>query len=299
MYNRIAVVRGPPGAGKTKTLRNKLISLVKVGHKAVCVASSNVAVDMDANAVWKGLTPAERKTYKCLRLETNGAEKAQRLAQVGYAAYTGEEGGEDKMPEYRAAAEAEDNPAIRNALDNLLMEWASRQDHAEKMLAQYDDINEAYKAIENYDAIKRSNVATRMTLGYRIWEITQADMVQAEKDCQAAQAAMSSAELARQVASGEASVTNFDKSHKYKRCMINFMKKGGKVSYAERVALQDEFDYVVKRVLAETQILFTTASNCGGPLLADNDTFVPTVTCNEAGQISIPSLCVPLTTFTK
>ena len=300
MHNRIVVVEGPPGAGKTKTLRNKLISLVKVGHKAVCVASSNAAVDTDANAVWKGLTPAERKTYKCLRLETNGAEKAQRLAQVGYAAYTGEEGEEDKMPEYRAAAEAEDNPAIRNALDSLLLEWASRQDYAEKMLAQYDDINEAYKAIENYDAIKRSKVATGMTLGYRIWEITQADMVQAEKDCQAAQAAMSSAELARQVASGEASVTNFDKSHKYKRCMINYMKKGGKVSYAERVALQDEFDYMVKRVLAETHILLTTASNCAGPLLHDNDTFVPTVIfCDEAGQISIPSLCVPLTTFTN
>lgn len=76
MHKRRAVIQGPPGAGQTKTLRNNMIALVKVGHNSVCVASSDVAVDTDVNIVWKGLTPAERKAYKCLRLETNGAENA-------------------------------------------------------------------------------------------------------------------------------------------------------------------------------------------------------------------------------
>ena len=63
---------------------------------------------------------------------------------------------------------------------------------------------------------------------------------------------------------------------------------------------EDEFDHMVEGVLAETDILFTTASNCGDSLLKDSRSFVPTVIfCDEAGQISIPSLCVPLTTFTR
>ena len=64
--------------------------------------------------------------------------------------------------------------------------------------------------------------------------------------------------------------------------------------------LKDEFNNMVERVLPETHILFTTASNCGGSLHKDFQSFVPTVIfCDEAGQISITGLCVSLTTFTK
>ena len=300
MHSRIAVVQGPPGAGKTRTLRNKLISLVKVGHKAVCVASSNVAVDTDAQAVWTALSLEERKTYRCLRLETHGAEKAQRLAKVGYADYTGEELKEEKHAEYRVAPEAEDNPAIRNGLDKILMEYVDRESYAEAMLQKYDDVNQAYKAIENYDALKRSNVATAMTLDYRIWQITEADRRQAEKDYEAAKNDMAPEEFSRMFNNGQISLNHFDKSARYRDCMQEFIRRKGKFNLRERTMLEDEFDHMVERVLAETDILFTTASNCGGTLLKDSKSFVPTVIfCDEAGQISIPSLCVPLTTFTK
>ena len=70
------------------------------------------------------------------------------------------------------------------------------------------------------------------------------------------------------------------------------------VTKAERTALEDASDVMNERVLADTHILFTTASNCGGPLLSDHHSFVPTVIfCDEAGQISILILCVPLTIF--
>ena len=51
MRSRITVVQGPPGAEKTRTLRDKVIALTKIGHKVACVASSSVAVATHANAV--------------------------------------------------------------------------------------------------------------------------------------------------------------------------------------------------------------------------------------------------------
>lgn len=298
MRSNIAVVQGPPGAGKTRTLRDKVIALTKVGHKVVCVASSNVAVDTDANAVWSGLSPEDRKNIKCLRLETDGAEKAQRLAKIGYAAYTGAEGEADKMPEYLGPGEAQDNPAIRNALDKICMEFATRQEYATQMFEKYENLNEAYQAIQEYDPVKRSNVAAGMTLDYRIWEITERDRRMAEADYRDTRERMSPAEFDRQVATGQISIASFDNSRKYRECMANYQAKGGRITRVERTAFEDESDSMVERVLAETHILFTTASNCGGTLLEGSRSFVPTlIFCDESGQISVPSFCVPLTTF--
>ena len=300
MRSNIAVVQGPPGAGKTRTLRDKVIALTKVGHKVVCVASSNVAVDTDANAVWSGLSPEDRKDIKCLRLETDGAEKAQRLAKIGYAAYTGTDGEADKMPEYLGPGEAQDNPAIRNALDKICMEFATRQEYATKMFEKYENLNEAYQAIQEYDPIKRSNVAAGMTLDYRIWEITDRDRRMAEADYRDTRERLSPDEFHGQLATGAISIASFDNSKKYRECMANYQAKRGRITRVERTAFEDESDSMVERVLAETHILFSIASNCGGSLLEGSRSFVPTaIFCDETGHISIPSLCVPLTTFEK
>ena len=92
----------------------------------------------------------------------------------------------------------------------------------------------------------------------------------------------------------------FDESRKYKQAVTNYIRKDGKVGKAERTAIENESDRMLGRVLADMNIVFTTASNCGGELLGGPNSFEPTViVCDEAGHISIPSLCVPLTTFTK
>ena len=82
--------------------------------------------------------------------------------------------------------------------------------------------------------------------------------------------------------------------------MANYVGRDGRVSRADKDTLEAESDRMVKRVFSNMNIVFATASNCGGGLLGGEDSFEPTViVCDEAGQISIASLCVPLTTFTK
>lgn len=62
----------------------------------------------------------------------------------------------------------------------------------------------------------------------------------------------------------------------------------------KRMAFEQEYDRW------ETDILFTTCSNAGGELLTTDNAFSPTmIFCDEAGQVSIAELCVPLTTFTN
>ena len=290
--NKIAVIEGPAGAGKTRTLREKAIALAKVGHHVLCVASSDVTVDLDARAVWSGLSPEERKTYKCLRLEAGGAERAQRLAKVNYAHYTGEKDEVDELPE------AQDHPAIRNNLDKIVKEFTAHQKHADRMVQQHEDINQVYQAVEDYDAVKRSNVPNGMTLDYRIYRLADADRLDAEAKFNAAKDSLPIDEFNRQCASGEISVAMFDESAKYKACIADYIIKDGSINWAERTALEDEHDRMVGRVLEDTRLLFTTASGCGGHLLDESRTFVPTIIfCDEANQISVPSLCVPLTTF--
>ena len=167
-------------------------------------------------------------------------------------------------------------------------------------MEKYDDSNEAYKTIEDYDALKRWNVTITMTLDYRIRRITEADKRQAEIDYGAAQKSMSPDEFSRMNNNGQISLSHFDKSAHYRVCMEeNYPeKRQDQQTGAERA--EDEFDHMVERILPETDILFTTASNCGGSLLKDSQSFVPTIIfCDEAGQIPIPSLCVPLMTFTR
>ena len=300
MKSSIVAVQGPPGAGKTRTLKDQVIALVKSGHKVLVVAASNTAVDADARAVWVGLSKEERKTIKCLRLETDGAERANRLAKRGYADYTGEEGEEDRLPEYYETKEAQDDTAIRNSLDSLCLQYHTREQYAQHMLGRYKDMNEAYKATQKFKALKRSNVPNGVTLDRHIWNNTYTDAQEAEKLYEEAKNRMPKEEYDRLVASGQFTVGMFNQSLKYRQSINNYVGKDGKCSKAEKTAVQDESDTMTERVLGQMDVVFATASNCGGELLTRSKSFDPTVIfLDEGGQITLASLSVPLTTFTN
>ena len=90
----------------------------------------------------------------------------------------------------------------------------------------------------------------------------------------------------------------FDDSAFYRACVANYAEKAGKLTTKERSDSESASDEIICRVLAETSILFTTCNDAGGKLLEDGASFKPIVVfCGEASQVSLASLCVPLTSF--
>ena len=129
---------------------------------------------------------------------------------------------------------------------------------------------------------------------------SRADEKEAHRRFKEATANIPKEELDRQIRDDEISIAMFDESRQYKQATANYIGKDGNVSKVEGTVLENESDRMVERVLADMNIVFTTASNCGGELLGGAKSFEPTVIFyDEGAQISIPSLCVPLTKFTK
>ncbi len=304
MRRNITCVTGPAGAGKSKTITNEMIGLTKIGHKIACVAGSNVAVDAIAAATWLAMSTDQRSgpnAIKMLRLETEAAEKAARLSKMSYADYAGIPEEQLGNPsEYVEPESAQDHPAIRNTLERIVSEFATREKIMAILLESYKDVNEAYQAVKKVDTLRKSNVPVAMTLDYRIWEIVDKSKREAEAEYEKAEEALGSQEFSKRYRAGEISVDHFDKCARYRTYMSNYMEKRGKLTRTERSALEDEHDRLVSQVLKETDILFTICSNTGDELLTRHDSFLPTmIFCDEAGQVSIAELCVPLTTFTK
>ena len=304
MRRNITCVTGPAGAGKSKTITNEMIGLTKIGHKILLVAGSNVAVDANAVATWSAMSTDQRSgpnAIKLLRLETDAAEKAARLSKMSYADYAGIPEEQLGNPsEYAEPESAQDNPAIRNTLERIVSEFASREKALETCLQQYKDVNEAYQAVKKIDTLRKSNVPVATTLDYRIWEIVDKCRRDAEAKYAAARETMGPEEFSKLYNASEISMEQFDDCAKYRTYMSNYMKNRGKLTGTERTAFETEHDHLVSQVLKETDILFTTCSNAGGELLTSDNTFSPTmIFCDEASQVSIPEICVPLTTFTK
>lgn len=304
MRRNINCVAGPAGAGKSKTIANEMIGLTKIGHKIACVAGSDVAVDANAAGTWLAMSDNQRTgpdAIKMLRLETDAAEKAARLSKMSYADYAGIPEEELGNPsEYVVPELAQDNPAIRNTLERIVSEFAIREKAMATFLQKYEDVDEAYKALKKVDTLRKSIVPVAMTLDYRIWEIVDKSKREAEAEYKKAREAMGPEEFSKRFEAGEISVDHFDKCAGYRTYMANYMTKRGKLTRTERSALEDEHDRLVSQVLKETDILFATCSNAGGELLTMDKSFSPTmIFCDEAGQVSIPELCVPLTTFTN
>ena len=83
--DRVSLVIGPPGTGKTKILVIQAQGLMAVGHKPLFTAKSNITVDTIAASFWKS-RPSYLSDKKFLRLETTAAERKNILRSQDYLA---------------------------------------------------------------------------------------------------------------------------------------------------------------------------------------------------------------------
>lgn len=161
-------------------------------------------------------------------------------------------------------------------------------------------MDKVYAKLQQNYKLRKSDVHVGVTLDFRIWQLTHSDRKAATAIYEIERARLGQKESARKIANLEISVDIFDKSALYRRCVANYIDKKGGIPGKTRDQFEAESDRMVSCVLAETNILFTTASNTGGKLIENGASFKPTVIiCDEAGQISAPSLCVPLTSSNK
>lgn len=288
------------GTGKTRTLSDMIMALAKIGHTVLCVASANTAVDLDARTVYHALGDEGQKTLKCLRLESDGAEQAAILSKVNYGAYSGADPESNLgRAHYNEATKASNDPLMRNAVEKAAVQFAEMEAVMNHYVQLYDSMDEVYAKLQQDYRLRKSDVDVGMTLDHRIWDMTRADREAATADYAKARQMIGEVEFSRQIAAEEISEQMFDKSATYRKCVANYITNRGDIPPVQREQLEAESDKMISRVLAETTVLFTTASNAGGRLLENGATFKPTVIiCDEAGQISVPSLCVPLTSFT-
>lgn len=295
MRSNMVAVNGPPGAGKTSTISDLTLGLVNIEHTVLICAKQNTAVDNIATAVNDALVSAGRTDWKSLRIEVDSMEKASVLSKKNYADYEGYSPEElAKSPEYRDLSKAAEHLAIRNALSKIATNYAKYANRMEKITRQLDSVEEAFEQIQKNAARRKPSCPTAMTLDYRIWEIVQRDKLNAGEFYQEILAKTDPSEH------HTVNIDGFDRSAAYRAAMANYLTKGGHITNAEKKQFEKESDRMYSRVLSETKIPFTTTSNAGGSRVSNQDDFQPTVIiCDEAGQVTIPGLAVPLTTFNQ
>ena len=133
MVRNTVCVGGPPGAGKTRTLRSLIIGLAKVGHTVLSVATANSAVDTDAIAIYQTLSVEERKTIVCLRLESASTEHAMILKKTTYTDYAHRDAAD--MPAGCVEPySADEDLGIQNALEAIALNYAQHANRVDEIL---------------------------------------------------------------------------------------------------------------------------------------------------------------------
>ena len=293
MPSNIVTVNGPPGVGKTRTLVDLVISLAEIGHKILVCANANSAVDTDAAVVLKRLSLEQKRRIKFLRLEADGTEKRAVLRKKNYAQYADVD--PQNLPEHVKEPSAQDNAAIRNVLERISSDYAAYHAQMDQLIAQYKGIDEALKHMDR-SKIKRSGCPVGMTYDYRVWQQCEDDKAEAILLREQARQTMPPQEFQARISKPSA----FDRSFEFRRIMRDYIARDAELSKEELKVYEEASEYMFWRILSDTTILFATASNCGGTRLIKQDAFQPSmICCDNSTQISLPALCVPLTTFTE
>lgn len=132
-----------------------------------------------ANAVFNNLLTDLKDTVKCFRLDTMAAELVAILEQSSYRDF---EDVDNSVPaNLKSCNVVEDDPVIRNGIEQILVESAGFEEEADRILTQVEAISGFYQEMQRTRRLSTSNCPVAMTLGYHIWEIMHRDKRQASE----------------------------------------------------------------------------------------------------------------------
>ncbi|KAI4289862.1 MAG: hypothetical protein L6R35_000864 [Caloplaca aegaea] len=283
-------ISGPPGTGKTSVIAAAIWLLVFIGVKVVGCAASNKATDRLLNGIItnRHSATATLGVFHILRLEAGSVEKANLSRQMAT----------EENPSVPATvtrlSEAEEDAKFQAAFAECCSEHADDP----RMMEEFRNATETFvmnftQAKEYLERnVKDSDIPYEHTMGGNIRRIMLEDRWQALQDyhdeCQTVPEADRPA---------VPSADQRNRSRPYAEAYDAYMSKGGRLG---RQALKDFLMLraeMEKRVYQSVSIVITTLGNASAEdfhgLGFDPEVFV----CDEAGQASLPSFCVPLASF--
>lgn len=151
LKRKLCCIAGPPGTGKTRSLRQLVVGLRLVGHKTLVTASLNVAVDHNATAVFENMPRELRDKTKMLRIEVGSVEAHSMLTQQNYFDYSGIE--ETDLVKYKKLSEATDNTGLVSTVGQMVAELSAYGSMVERIRGlesldkRVDDIGEMFRIV--------------------------------------------------------------------------------------------------------------------------------------------------------
>ncbi len=291
--NGLHVIEGPPGTGKTLTLAQQVWLLSSVGHTILLTAPSNGAVDKAATDVWNCVRPDELKKKKVLRLEVSRLETKALLA-INPNAYANIENTDlIASDQFKIQHESfEQDPVYQDLYRAVTDEEQFDLDTFQKFKAKAQDFKKAWEMMQSIKHDKISDVPIATTLNWHIGELRRADFAAAQRKWAEAKAALSP----EAQATFAKTVSEFDESDEYNRHVEYFIEQQGQLDSMTRNAFKVVRQNMELRVVRSMDIILASCNNSGCKLLVEG--FDPTILyCDEAGQATIPTLCVPMVSF--
>ncbi|KAG6999663.1 hypothetical protein G7Y79_00033g068510 [Physcia stellaris] len=285
---------GNAGGGKTKTVKEMTSKSLQVGHKVLVCAPSNAVVDSNAIAIWNDRADDDTPM---LRLET-GAQDIQSTLDFS--------GGDGAPTSKNHPTEPENYGMVLYALITEMAETEeaiqAKEAKLEQLQAHRKDFKQGIDVVKH--TIEQSDVPLEMRMPYHISVLMKRDAADAEQRHQALkQAALAEhdvPEVTKMIADGDiASPSELNPSYRYKELLGIFLDQEGRLNSKQRKEFFREREALTTRVMTDYIRLVVCSLNNAGSDLAKSG-FQPSVAYfDEGGHATVPSLAVPLTTFSS